>query len=234
MENSQADGKRRVRGRRSHSELEDEKMHKSRGKGKVTLEPELAEVRRIRIERLEDRTSTDRSPATSKMTSESHATLPSQKSSSGHRSRRKKVHDRDADGKSRHRRRKSPSRDDSTTYVYENPESKSSKSRILVETKKPSSDGESSESEEEEKSTKPESVKERPRKRKVKIVYITEEDYHSSKPKERTVKEKKAHESREDREGSIRRSRAHHSRRKSSAEALPPSPPKRYDIYSPL
>lgn len=231
MANSQADGKRRVRRHRSHSELDDEKLHRSRGKGKVALEPDLSEVRRMRIERLEDRTSTDRTPATLKMTSESHATLPSQKSSSSHRSRRKKERDRSADGKSHRRRRKSTLRDASTTYVYENPESKSSKSRIIVEEKKSSSDEESSESEEEEKSTKPESVKERPRKRKVKVVYITEEDYHSSKPKERTVKDKKPQDSHQEKEGSIRRSKTHHSRRKSSAEAPPASPPKRYDFH---
>jgi hypothetical protein len=225
MVNSQVDGKRRVRRRRSHSELDDEKLHKSRGKGKVALEPNGPEVRRNTIERLEDRTSNDRTAATPKMTSESHATLRSQKGSSSHR--RRKDHHRSGVEKSHRSRRKSTSRDDST-YVYGNPESKSKHARITVAEKKLGSDDESSESEEAERSTQPESVKERPRKRKIKIVYITEEDYQSSKPKERTVREKKPQDGPQEREGSIRRSKTHHSRRKASAEAPPASPPRRY------
>ncbi|TVY15626.1 E3 ubiquitin-protein ligase itt1 [Lachnellula arida] len=224
MANSQADGKRRVRRHRSHSELKDEKKHRSRGKGKVTLEPDESEVGRIRIERLETRTSTDRTAATPKMTSESYATLPTQKSSSSHRRRR--VHHRSGEENSHRRRRNSTSEDDST-HVYRNPESRSKQSRIQVAEKQVQSDEGSSESEREERQMQAESVKERPRKRKIKIVYITEEDYQSTKPKERKVREKKPRDDHQEREGSIRRSKTHHSRQKVSAEALHASPPKR-------
>ncbi|TVY33371.1 E3 ubiquitin-protein ligase [Lachnellula occidentalis] len=221
MANSQADGKRRVRRHRSHSELKDEKKHKSRGKGKVTLESDESEVGRIRIERLETQTSTDTTAARSKMTSESYATLPSQKSSSH---RRRRVYHRSGEESSHRRRRNSYSEDDST-HVYRNPESRSKKqSRIQVAEKQVHSDEESSESGQEERHTQAE---ERPRKRKVKIVYITEEDYQSTKPRERAVREKKSRDDHQEREGSIRRSKTHRSRQKVSAEALPASPPKR-------
>ncbi|TVY67388.1 hypothetical protein LSUE1_G009227 [Lachnellula suecica] len=225
MANSHGDGKRRVRRHRSHTDLDAENLHKSRGKESlVTPEPDLAGVRRVRVERLEDRTSTDRTAAAAKMTSESHATLPSQKSSSSHR--RRKEHHRDEE-KSHRRRREPVSRDDSA-YVYENSESKSKHSRVQVAERKILSDEESIESEEEEQSIQPESVKERPRKRKIKIVYITEEDYQSSKPKERTAKAKQLPESHTEREGSIRKPKTRHSHRKSAPEVAPASPPRRH------
>ncbi|TVY32296.1 putative lipase, partial [Lachnellula subtilissima] len=124
-------------------------------------------------------------------------------------------------------RRNSTSEDDST-HVYRNPESKSKQSRIQVAEKQVHSDEESGESEREERQTQAESVKERPRKRKIKIVYITEEDYQSTKPKERKVREKKLRDDdHQEREGSIRRSKTHRSHQKVSAEAIPASPPKR-------
>lgn len=226
MANSQADGRRRVRRHRSHSELDEEKAHKSRGREKAALEPDVSEVRRIRIERLESQTSNDRTAAASKMTSESHATLSTQKSPSSHR--RRKEHHRSGEEKSHRRRRKSPSRDDST-YVYGNPESNSKQSRIKIAEKELGIADESSESEEEERSTRVESVNDRPRKRKIKIVYITEEDYQS-KPKERSIREKKPRDDHKDSDAFVRRSKTHHSHRKSSAEGPPPSPPRRYDV----
>ena len=226
MANSQADGKRRVRHRRSHSELKDEKKHRSRGKRNVTLEPYESEVGRIEIERLETQKSTDRTASTSKMTSESYATLPSEKISTSHRRRR--VHHRSEEEPSHRMRRNSTSEDDST-HVYRNPESKSKQSRIQVAEKQVHSDEDFGESEREERQTQAESVKERPRKRKIKIVYITEEDYQSTKPKERKVREKKPRDDdHQEREGSIRRSKTHRTHQKVSAEALPASPPKRY------
>lgn len=229
-----ADGDRRVRRRRrSHSELEDEEIYKSRGKEKITLEPDVSEVRRIRIERLEGSTSTRRSVATPKMTSESHATLPSLKSASSHRRR----HDpRRSTASTKHRtKRKSTSKDDSTpTYVYGTPADRPQSSRITKsDTRKLGKDGESSESEDEDeddRATHSEPTREKPRKRKIRVIYIKEgEEPKSSKPKERRVKsDEETRDRPRDSHESVRRSRAHTTRRKSVFEERPASPPKRY------
>jgi hypothetical protein len=228
MANPQAVGEdRRVRRRRrSHSELEDEKLYKSGGKETVTLEPDAEEVRRIRIERLEGSATNGRPAATPKMTSESHATLPSSKSASSHRKRRD--HHRRPEEKKHRRRWKSSAKDDITSeYVYGPPGEKSQSSRITVsETRRLGRDEESSESEE-DVAVQPEPVKE-PRKRRIKIVYITEEEAKAARRRER--RERRAKElSDQELAEPVHRSRVHHSRRRSSAAETPPaSPPKRY------
>ncbi|KAH6671942.1 hypothetical protein B0J14DRAFT_594777 [Halenospora varia] len=231
MANSQADGKKKVR-RRAHSEWEDEKPDKSRGKERVTPHLEEFEPRRRRVERVERSLSPRRSAATPTMASESYATLPSQKSSSGHRRRRD--HHRSPEERSHRRRRKSSSREESpsTTYVYESSPSKSHKSRItLSEVKRLESEYDSSDFDD---TTAVESsgTKERPTKRKIKIVYITEEDYNT-KHKERTPKKEKRSRDSPRRDDSPKRSRAHRSRRKSATEAPPSSPPRRASTREP-
>ena len=227
MANSQsADGERRVRRRRrSYSELEGEKLYKSRGKEKVTLEPDISEVRRIRIDRLEAGSTSRRSSETPKMTSVSHATLPSLKSASSHR--RRKEHRRSTEETKHSRRRKSTSKDESTTrYVYGKPADRSQSSRITIsETRRLGRDGESSESEE-ERATQSEPIVEKPKERKIRVVYITEE----SKPKHkerRSRAEKVVGDQTRHIEESGSRSRAHESRRKPAAYAPPASPPSR-------
>jgi hypothetical protein len=224
MANSRAtDGEDRVRRRRkSYSELE--------GKEKVTPEPEVSEVRRIRIERLEGNTTTRRSVATPKMTSESHATLSSLKSGSSHR--RKSVHHRHS-GKeeTKHRRRTKSTSKDKSSYVYRSAVDRSCSSRTSVsEARRLGRDGESSDSEAD--STQSEPIQVKPRRRKIKIVYVDEEDYKSSNPKERrsrTDREGKSHD--RDIDESVRRSRAH-SRRHSVVDAPPISSHRRYGFHS--
>lgn len=225
MANSQADGVRRMRRRhKSHSELEGEKFYESGGKEKVSLEPDVSEVRRIRVERLEGSTTTRRSSATTKMTSESYATLPSLKSRSSHR-RRKESH-RDSEGTRHRRRRKSTSKDDSATYVYGAPADKSTSSRITIsETRALGQDGESSESDDE--STKSEPVKTKTRKRKVRVIYVTAEE---AKERERRARADKAPSQRpKESEETIHRSRAQDTRRKSTTDVLPASASRRYN-----
>jgi hypothetical protein len=222
------------RRRRSYSELDDERLTKSRGKEKVALEPDVSEVRRIRVERLEGSTSTRRTAATPKMTSESHATLPSLKSASSHR---RKDHRRSTVSTKHRTRRKSTSKGDSTpTYVYGTPADRSQSSRITIsEVKKLSRDGESSESEEEDEdeedgATHSEPIREKPKKRKIKVIYIKEDDSKSSSTKERRGKsDKEIRDRPRDSHESVRRSKAHTTRRKSIAEERPASPPKRYE-----
>ena len=220
------------RRRRSHGEWEDEKLYKSRGEEKITLEPDVSEVRRIRVERLEGSTSTRRSVATPKMTSESHATLPGLKSTSSHR--RRKGPQRSTVSTKHRTRRKSNSNDDSTpTYVYGPSADRSQTSRNTIsETRKLGRDEESSASEEDEDeenhTTHSGPVREKP-KRKIRVVYVKENSLKSTKPKERRVKSYKETRDRpKDSSESVRRSRVHTSRRKSVAEERPVSPPKRY------
>jgi hypothetical protein len=228
-----ADGERMMRRRRSsYSELEDEKLYRSRGKEKITLEPDDSELRRVRVERLEGSTSTRRSVATPKMTSDSHATLPSLKPTSSHR-RRHDIRHRKVSTKHR-TRRKSSSKDDSTpTYVYGTPAERSQPSRITIsETRKLGRDGESSEladENEEDHTTHSEPVRDKPKKRKIKVIYVKGHDLKSSTPGERRVKsDKEIRDRRRDSYESVRRSRAHTTRRKSIAEERPSSPLKRY------
>ena len=218
---------RRVRRRREpHSELEDEKLYKSGGKGTVTLEPDAEEVRRIRIERLEGSTTHGRPAATPKMTSESHATLPSSKSASSHRKRRN--HHRRPEEKKHRRRRQSSAKDDITSeYVYGPPGEKSQSSRITVsETRGRGRDEASSESKD-DVAVQLEPVK-GSRKRRIKIVYITEEEAKAARRRERRERRAKELPDQESAEP-VHRSSRHHSRRRTSAAETPPaSPPKRY------
>ena len=226
-----ADGDREVRRRhRSDSELEDETLYKSRGKAKGTLEPDASEVRRLRVERLEDSTSTGRTAATPKMTSESHETLPSLKSASSHR---KKDHRRSTVSTKHRTRRKSALKSDSTpTYVYGTPADTSQSSRITIsEIRRLGRDDESSESEEEETgaATHSEPVRQKPKKRKVRVVYIEEDDTKISRPREgRAKSDKDIRDRPRSSHESVRRSRAHTTRRKSIAEEPSASPSKRY------
>jgi hypothetical protein len=226
MANSQAaDGERRARRRsRSYSELEGEKLYKSRGRENVTLEPDIS---RIRTERFEANSTIRRSPEIPKMTSIFHTTLPGLKSTPSHG--RRKENRRSSEEMKHRKRRKSTLKDDSTpTYVYGKPAVQSQSSHITTsETRKLGQDGESSESEE-DRATQSEPVEEKPRKRKIRVVYVTEE----SKPKHKEHKSrtnKAPVEHTRDVEESGRRSRA---RRKPVADAPHASPPTRYGLYN--
>lgn len=234
MADSEVDERRRATRRSSYSEWDDEPPKNSSGKERVTLDREIPGVRRVRIERQDGSEGIHRPASHSKMTSESYATLPSEKSATSHR-RRRRHHSPDDEHHRRRRESRSPRDESPSSYLYGTPSNRSRRSRAtLPETRKLDSESESSESEQEVVvvSTKPESIKERPRKPKIKIVYISEEDYRTSKPKERTHKtdrklkdvsrEKDIHKE----DDSIRRSRSHRPRRTSEANLS--SPPKRY------
>ena len=231
MADPHADGERRMRRRHeSHGGLEDEKLHKSRGKGRVTQDPERADVRRVRVERLERSSSTDGTPIPSTMTSESHTTRPSLKSSSTQR--RRGDHHRGPEETKHRRRRESLTNDDSApTYVYGAPADRPKGSRLtLSETRRLGRDGESTESDE-ENATQPEPVNDKkPRAKKIRIVYVTKEESKTLKQKERRVKaDNEAKDRHHDGDNSIHRSGVRQSRRKSVAEA--PSPlPKRFAL----
>jgi hypothetical protein len=213
---------RRMRRRKSHSELE--------GKKEVTLALDVCEVRRIRIERLESGiTTTRRTEAIPRMTSESQTTLPSVKSRSSHR-RKKDRQNTSGDAETRHHRRKKSAARNS--YVYSSPAGKSQSSRINISAKGTlAHDEESSDSGED--STRSEPVQSKPRKRKIKIVYVDEDDYISSKPKERrSWTEKGPRECPRDVQESVRRSRAIPSRRHSVVNAAPVSSHRRYSLLS--
>lgn len=200
------------------------RLYKSRGGEEVTLEPDISQVRRIRIERLEGSTSTGRSAAAGKMTSESHATLPVLKHVSSHG--RRKEHRRSVVD-TRHRTRVKPSsKDDSTSAcVYGTPAERSQSSRITIsESRQLGRDGESSgsETESEKVDAAHSDAMEKPRKRKIKIVYVKADDSKPSRPRERRVRPEK--ELRD-------RPRAHTSRRKSVSEERPASPPKRSGFH---
>jgi hypothetical protein len=223
---------RRVRRRRrSYSELEDEKLSNTRGKEKITLEPDASEVRRIRIERLEGSTSTRRSAATPKMTSESHATLSTLKPASSHRRR----HDaRRGTVSTKHRtKRKSTSKEDSSpTYVYGTPADRPQSSRSTIsETRKLGRvEGSAVTEEDDEDAAHSEPMREKPRKRKIRVVYVKEGEEHKiSKPKERRVKsDQELRDRPSNTHESVKRSIARTTRRKSIIEERPASPPKRY------
>ena len=227
-----ADGQRRTRRRRtSSSDLEDGKIYKSRGKEEIKLEPNVSEIRRIRLERLESSTSTHRSVATPKMTSESHAILPSLKSPS---SRRRKHDSRRSTLSTKHRtKRQSTSKDDSPpSYVYGTPADNSQSSRITITgTSKLGRDERSSESgdDEEDRTTVPDSIQQKHKTRKIRVIYVKDEEIKSSKHKGRRVKsDGTIRDRRSNSYESIGRSRGHTTRRKSVAEDPPASTRKRY------
>jgi hypothetical protein len=225
MANSKsADGELWVRRRRRpRSGLDGEKLYESGGNERERDSPEVG---RIRIERLDGSTSTRRTASTSKMTSASHATLPSIRTTISHR--RKRSRHRSPERK-HHSRKKSAPKDESATNVYGAPEGRRRSSRVIVtETRKLGRDGESS-GLEEERVTQSNPVKEKPRK--VKVVYVTPEEARSLRDKERRSRTTRESSDRPRGSGeSIRRSRAHGSRQKSVSEA--PSPPKRYAIVN--
>lgn len=201
------------RRRKSYSELE--------GRERVTLEPNVSEVRRIRVERLEGNTTARRSVAIPKMTSDSHAILPSLKSASSHR-RKSHHHHRSGKEETKHRRRTRSSSKDESTYVYRSAIDESHSSRTSVpEARGLGHDENSSDSEAD--STHSEPIPAKTRRRKIKLVYVDGEGYKSSKLKERlskTDREGKSHD--RDIEESDRKSRAH-TRRQSVVDAQPAS-----------
>ncbi|TAQ86368.1 hypothetical protein B7494_g5330 [Chlorociboria aeruginascens] len=213
-----ANGLRGSRRRRDDSsELDDEETLKSRSKERVTLNPDASEVRRIRIERLEEGASRTRTNASlSNMTSESHATLTSSKSTSSHR-RRKHRSPKESEHR---RRRKSPRRESTTRYVYGAPDVVADAPRITAsETRRSGGDGEEDDSSKGDDS-QTETIK--PRKRRVKVIYVPEEQtrlVYSS----RRVREEPGEVLDHPREaGSIRRSRSH--RHRKFIPELPRSP----------
>ncbi len=127
---------------RLHSVLGDEKLDKLRGKKEVTQELGVEELRRIRIERLEGNAPRGGPASSSKMATESHASV---KEPSSHR----RKHHRSAEGKKHRRKRISTTKGESgTTYVYGPPAEKPRSTRILVsETRKLGRDEDSSSSE---------------------------------------------------------------------------------------
>jgi hypothetical protein len=200
----------------------DGEYHYESGGGKGR-ERDPAEVRRrrIRVERLEDDTETRRTASSSKMTSASHAMLPSSRSTPSHRRR---GHRHESPERVSHSRRKSGPREEPTTYVYGTPKDKKRSSRIIVtETRRLGRDGESTE-EEEERATKSEPVKEK----RVKVIYVSAAEAKTLKHKERSSRTtKELSERPRHSEESVHRSRAHRSRQNSVSQA-PPSPPKRF------
>jgi hypothetical protein len=211
-----ADAGRRMRRRhRSYSELDE--------RGKEA--PDLEEVRRVRVERLEGSTSTMRpTPATTKMASESQASL---RSTASHR---RKEPRRDTVGVStKHRsRRKENARDDddTTTYVYGKPADRVPSRAAVSEVRRLGRDGDSSE--EEEGGEKGSKQVEKPKKRKIRVIYVTDDDPKSSKSGDRRyMTEKELLENLRGSHDSARRSRAHISRRTSVVAERPASPPKR-------
>jgi len=203
MVNSQqgANGERRTRRRqKSHNELNGRDSG-----GAVTHEPDDLEVRRSRLERLDG--SPIPSASTPKMTSESHATLPSPKSSH----RRKRDQHRSPDEKKHRSRRKSTVKEGGTTaYVYGEP----TRSRATPE-RKSGSDADSSSSDED-------AVKVvKPKERKATVIYVTEEDDRAKRRQERRAKTREPAERSRETEESPRKTRTHRSRRKSMVESPP-------------
>jgi hypothetical protein len=229
---------RRVRRRHeSHSGLDGEKLYKSRGNETVTLLPDEQEVRRIRIERLEGRTSAStsvgRSPlrSSANMTEESIAT-PSLRSTPSHR-RRSVREVRPEEKKYRRRRKSSTKEDERTDYVYGPPMGRPKSSRITIsETRRLGRDGETSEEEERETQSEPEREK-RHKEKNIRVIYVSKEEAKSLRHKEKRVKpEKESSDRPRDPEESVRRSRTQRPRRNSIAE-VPASPPKRYALHQP-
>ena len=222
MASSQAaDGEGRARRRhRSISELEDGNVLPTSGNKTVAQGSSREEVRRTEVERIESRSKTSRtSVATPNMTSESHATIPSLKSGSTHR-RRRRHHGSEH---TEHRRRRSA---EDSGHVYPSSAERPRSSRVSIPARtKVDRDG----SESEGSSTEEEPVEIKPRKRRTKIIYITEEESVLGRPKERKVTaDRDIRSPPRVSEESSHRSRTSHSRRKSTANILLPSPPKRY------
>lgn len=204
---------RRTRRRNSYSELE--------SREEVTPELNVSEVRRIRIERLESTTTTRRSEATPDMPSESNATLPSLKSRSIHRRKKERQH-HSSDEETKHRRRRKSTVQDAR--VYGSPVGKS-QSRITISGTK---GVEEVSGDSEDDSTKSEPVEHKPRKRRIKIVYVDEGEYKSSKPKVRRSRtDQSSRERPRHGEEFNHRSRASQSRRHSVVEKPPISSHKR-------
>jgi len=230
---------RRVRRRHeSHCGLDGEKLYKSRGNETVTLQPDEQEVRRIRIERLEGRTSAStsvgRSPirSSANMTEETIAT-PRLRSTPSHR-RRSVREVRPEEKKYRRRRKSSTKEDERTEYVYGPPTGRPKSSRITIsETRRLGRDGETSE-EEEELEIQSEPVREkRHKEKKIRVIYVSKEEAKSLRHKEKRVDpEKESSERPRSSEESVRRSGTHRSRRNSIA-GVPASPPKRYALHQP-
>ncbi|ESZ93136.1 hypothetical protein SBOR_6463 [Sclerotinia borealis F-4128] len=146
-------------------ELEDGKVHKSRsgrheGEGVTSVEPDVSEVRRVRLERLEGHStsrSTRNSAATERMPAESSATVDATKSSSSHRRRRR--HHTSEDGAGHHSRSKTSDREEKprSDFVYDAPRESDSKSKargknITERRRRDEEDESSSDSENEDKS----------------------------------------------------------------------------------
>jgi hypothetical protein len=228
MANFHRDERRSYRRRASYSEWANEHGAKSSGKERVALdsEPEIPGVRRIRIEREDERCGeTHQAVSPTKMAPDSYATLLSEESTSSHRRRRR--HHRSPEEES-HRRRAPNSRDESpATYLYGTPSRTSRQSRATEsETRRLESEDETSDVEE-VVGRRSETKHESPSKRKVRVVYITEEDYHSSKRKERAQRGERRSRDTPKEEDIVRRSRTHRSQRRSVAEPATASPPKR-------
>jgi hypothetical protein len=230
MANSHREDRRSYRQRASDNEWANEHAGHSSGKGRVTLDsvPEIPGVRRIRVERRdEDRDAgTRKTSSPRRMKTESHATLPSDESMSSHRRRRREYRNPDEEA---YCRRATVSRDESpATHPHGTPSKTSYHTRAAqsVSRRVESSEEETSESEE-EVVRRSETKRKSPSKRKVRVVYITEEEYHSSKQKDRAQKgeRKPAISARED--DVVRRSRTHRPQRRSVAEPVDSSPPKR-------
>jgi hypothetical protein len=221
MANSEpADGERWVRRRRG---LDGEKHYESGGGNGRERDRSPTEVRRIRVERLERSTSPHRTPSSSKMTSASHATLPSRRSTTSHRRRN---HRHESPERKSRSRTKSARREEPATYVYGAPEEKRSSHIIVTETRRLGRDGESTE-EEEERATQSDPVREE---RKVKVIYVSAGEAKPLKHKERSSRTtRESSERPRHSEESVHRSRAHRSRQNSVSEE-PLSPPKRFAI----
>ena len=219
MANSQAaDGERRTRRRhRSSSELEDVKVCPMSGKKTVAQDPSHEKVSSTGVERIESRSKRNNiSEATSNMTSVSHATIPSSRSGSTHRRRRRRHRSADTE----HRRRSK----EKSGHISRSSAERTRSSRLSVPSKT-KVDNDASDSE--RSSTEEELVEVKPRK-KTKIIYITEEESVLGRHKERKVTtDREVRSPSKASERSTLRSRASHSRRKSTADISLPSPPKR-------
>jgi hypothetical protein len=206
------------RHRRYPSELDDEKLLRSRDEAEVSLEPNMLEPRRTRIERFEVTEPLHRSTSIPKMTSESRSTLQSLESVSSHRT---KDQHRAPEETRRRRRRRSTARD---TERLQSPRAgKSQRGRL-------DRDEESSESEE-DAATQSGSVEAKPARRKTRVIYVTEGNTRSSILKERRrIENRRPPDDAKRNEESVWRSRAHRPRRASVSEVAAASPPKRYNI----
>ncbi|KAG4025786.1 hypothetical protein MFRU_050g00040 [Monilinia fructicola] len=117
-------------------ELDDDKLHKSRsgrheGEGLKSIEPDVSEMRRMRLERLEGNAtnrSTRKSAGNEKTPTESNATVDATMSSS-HRRRRR--HHTSEDGTENHSRSKISGREEKRTsdYVYAAPKGSESRTK---------------------------------------------------------------------------------------------------------